>query len=85
LLAWIKATRLEDPECTKIRQLLRHKAFALRMLGCSPISDECVSEGEGLRKEILSKTHHSLHTIHPGSTKMYNNDERSELEFSTYL
>ena len=28
------ANRLEDPECTKIRQLLRHKGFTLRMLGC---------------------------------------------------
>jgi hypothetical protein len=38
LLAWIKAAQLEGPECTKIRQLLRHKDFALRMLGCSPMS-----------------------------------------------
>ena len=29
LVAW-----LEDHECTKIKQLLRHKGFALRMLGC---------------------------------------------------
>ena len=85
LFAWIKAARLEDPECTKIRQLLRHKGFALRMMGCSPILDECVLEGEGLRNEILSKTHHSLNTIHHGSTKMYKDEERSELEFSTYL
>jgi hypothetical protein len=35
LLTLIKATRLEDSECTKIRQLLRHKGFALRMMGCS--------------------------------------------------
>jgi hypothetical protein len=41
------------------------------MLGCSPISNECVSEGEGLRKEILSKTHHSLYAIHSRSSKMY--------------
>jgi hypothetical protein len=76
---------LEDPKCTKIKQLLRHKGFALRMLGCSPISDECVSEDEGLRKEILSKTHHSPYTVHPRSTKMYKDEERSGLEFSTYL
>jgi hypothetical protein len=44
-----------------------------------------VSEGEGLRKEILSKTHHSPYTVHPGSTKMYKDKERSGLEFSTYL
>ena len=40
------------------------------MLGCSPISDECVSKDEGLRKEIFSKAHHSLYTVHSGSTKM---------------
>jgi hypothetical protein len=83
LLAWIKGTRLEGPECTKTKQLLRHKGFALRMMGCSPISDERVSEDEGLRKEILSNTHHSLYTVHPRSTKMYKDDERSKLEYST--
>ena len=55
------------------------------MLGCSPISNECVSEDEGLRKEILSKAHHSSYTIHSGSTKMYKDEERSGLELSTYL
>jgi hypothetical protein len=44
-----------------------------------------VSEGEGLRKEILSKTHHSPYTVHPGSIKMYKEEERSGLEFSTYI
>jgi hypothetical protein len=34
LLALIKIVQLKDPECTKIRQLLRHKGFALRMLRC---------------------------------------------------
>ena len=55
------------------------------MLGCSPISDECVSKDEGLRREILSKTHHSSYTVHSGSTKMYKDEERSGLEFSIYL
>jgi hypothetical protein len=44
-----------------------------------------VSKGEGLRKEILSKTHHSLYIVHSGSIKMYKDDERSGLEFSTHL
>jgi hypothetical protein len=44
-----------------------------------------VSEGEGLRREILSKTHHSPYTVHSGSTKMYKDDERLGLEFNTYL
>ena len=55
------------------------------MLGCSPISDEYVSGDEGLRKEILSKAHHSSYTVHSGSTKMYKDEERSGLELSTYL
>ena len=55
------------------------------MLGCSPISNECVSKGEGQRKEILSETHHSPYTEHSGSTKMYKDEERLGLEFSTYL
>ena len=49
------------------------------------LTHKCLSEGEGLRKEILSKTHHSSNTIHPKSTKMYKDEERSGLEFSTYL
>jgi hypothetical protein len=44
-----------------------------------------VSEDEGLRNEILSKTHHSLYTVHPGSTKMYKDEERLGLDLSTYL
>jgi hypothetical protein len=56
LLAWIKVAWLEDPECTKIKQLLKHKSFALRMMDCSPMS---VSEGKELRNEIMSKTYHS--------------------------
>jgi hypothetical protein len=44
-----------------------------------------VSEGERLRREILSKTHHSPYIVHSGSTKMYKDEERSGLEFNTYL
>jgi hypothetical protein len=44
-----------------------------------------VLEGERLRNEILSKTHHSPHTVYSGSTKMYKDDEKLGLEFSTYL
>ena len=44
-----------------------------------------MSGDEGLRNEILSKTHHSPYTVHSGSTKMYKDEEMSKLEFSTYL
>ena len=49
------------------------------------LAHECVSEDEGLRKEILSKTHHSPYTVHSRSTKMSKDEKRSGLEFSTYL
>ena len=42
-------------------------------------------EDEGLRREIMSKTHHSSYTVHSGSTKMYKDEERSRMEFNTYL
>jgi hypothetical protein len=44
-----------------------------------------VLEDEGLRNEILSKTHHSPYIVHPGSIKKYKDEERSGLEFNTYL
>jgi uncharacterized protein VirK/YbjX len=44
-----------------------------------------VLQGEGLRKEILSKTNHSTYTVYLGSTKTYKDEERSGLEFITYL
>ena len=44
----------------------------------------CVG-GEGLGKEIMSKTHHPPYTVYLGSTKMYKDEEMSELEYSTYL
>jgi hypothetical protein len=44
-----------------------------------------VSKGEGLRNEILSKTHHSPYIVHPGSIKKYKDEERSGLEFNTYI
>jgi hypothetical protein len=49
------------------------------------LTHRCVSEGERLRKEILSKTHHSLYTVHSGSTKVYKDEKESGLVFSTYL
>jgi hypothetical protein len=44
-----------------------------------------VLEGERLRKEILSKTYHSLYIVHPRSIKKYKDEERLGLEFNTYL
>jgi hypothetical protein len=44
-----------------------------------------MSEGEGLRNEILSKTHHFPYIVRPGSIKKYKDEERLGLEFNTYL
>jgi hypothetical protein len=58
------------------------KGFCLKDVGL--LTHECMLKG-GLRKEILGKTHHSPYTVYSGSTKMYKDEERSGLEFSTYL
>ena len=63
--------------------VVKAQGFCLKDDGL--LTHECVSEGEGLREEIMSKTHHSPYTVHPRSTKMYKEEERLELEFSTYL
>jgi hypothetical protein len=75
LLARIKATQLEDPECAKIKQLLvegKAKEFCLkedRLL--THFKQVSVQGIGGLRKEIMSEAHHSPYTVHPGGTKMY--------------
>ena len=75
LLARIKATQLKDLECAKIKQLLtegKAKEFCLmedELL--THFKQVCVPGIRGLRKEIMSKAHHSLYTVHPRGTKMY--------------
>jgi hypothetical protein len=75
LLARIKATHLEDPECAKIKQLLvegKAKEFCLKEDGLlTHFKQVCVPRTGELRKEIMSEVHHSPYTVHPGNTKMY--------------
>ena len=75
LLVRIKATQLEDPECTKIKQLLEEgKAleFCLKDDGLlTHFKQVYVSESRGFMKEIMSEAHCSSYTIHPSGTKMY--------------
>ena len=61
--------------------IVKAQGFCLKDDGL--LTHECVLEGKGLRKKILSKTHHSLYIVHPRSTKMYKDEERTKLEFST--
>jgi hypothetical protein len=79
LLAWIKAAQLEDFECAKIKQLLKKgkaKEFCLKEDGLlTHFRQVCVLRSGGLRKEIMSEAHHSPYTVHPESTKMYQNLE----------
>jgi hypothetical protein len=102
LLAKIKATQFEDPEYAKIKQLLvkcKAKEFCLKEDGLLTHFKQVYVPGiGGLRKEIMSESHHSLYIVHPGGTKMYrdvngsywwNNMKRDIAKFveqcSTYL
>ena len=75
LLARIIAARLEDPECAKIKQLLKEgktKEFCLKKDGLlTHFKQVCVPRNGGLRKEIMSEAHRSSYTVHTGGTKMY--------------
>jgi hypothetical protein len=66
---------LEDPECAKSKQLLdevKAQEFCLEENGLlTHFEQVCVLEGGRLSKEIMSKAHHSLYTIHPSGTKIY--------------
>jgi hypothetical protein len=63
LLARIKATQLENPQCVKIKQLLaegKAKEFCLKEDGLlTHFKQVCVSGIVGLRMEIMSEAHHS--------------------------
>ena len=75
LLARIKATQLEDPECAKIKQLLeegKSKEFCLKGDGLlTHFKQVYVPKSGGLRKEIMSEVHRSPYIMHPSGTKMY--------------
>jgi hypothetical protein len=75
LLTRIKAAQLEDPECAKIKQLLKErkaKKFCLKDDGLlTHFKQVCVPENRGLRKEIMIEAQRSPYTIHPDGTKMY--------------
>jgi hypothetical protein len=48
------------------------KEFCLKEDGLlTHFKQVCMPGIGGLRKEIISEAHHSTHTMHPGSTKMY--------------
>jgi hypothetical protein len=64
----------------QVHAVVKAKWFYLKDVGL--LTHECVSKGKGLRKEILSKTHHSPYIVHPESIKMYKDEQRSELDFS---
>jgi hypothetical protein len=66
---------LEDPKCTKIKQLLeegKEMEFCLKDNGLlTHFKQLCVPESRGLRKEIMSEAHRSLYIVHPGGTMTY--------------
>jgi hypothetical protein len=71
---------LEDPECAKIKQLLKEgktKEFCLKEDGLlTHFKQVCVLGSGGLRKEIMSEAHCSPYTVHLGGTEMYRDVKR---------
>jgi hypothetical protein len=74
LLARIKAVKLEDTECAKIKQLLaegKAKEFCLKEDGLLTHFKQVCVQGIGrLSKEIMCEAHHSPYIVHLGGTKM---------------
>jgi hypothetical protein len=75
LLERIKAAQIDDLECLRIKEQLEEgKAlgFCLQDDGMlTHFKQVCVPGSKELRNEIMSEAHHSLLSVHPGSTKMY--------------
>lgn len=80
LLTRIRECQIRDVNLKRIREQLNEGNFG----GYKVASDGTlllngrvtVPKGEGLREEILKTSHHSLLSIHPGSTKMYRDIRR---------
>ena len=75
LLERIKAAQVEDPHLDKIIGEVKKgkvndfKVDANGVLWCN--DRLCVPKVDELRRLILEEAHHSTYTVHPGSTKMY--------------
>ena len=75
LLDQINAGQEEDAELCKIKEDVRNgKSLEFRIGGDGTLrygSRLCVPSVGELRREIMAAAHQSVYTLHPGSTKMY--------------
>jgi chloramphenicol O-acetyltransferase len=63
------------PRSSNCLQKGKAKEFCLKEDGLLiHFKQVCVLGIGELRKEIMSKAHHSLYIVHPGGTKMHNHD-----------
>ncbi|KAM3264521.1 hypothetical protein P3L10_001515 [Capsicum annuum] len=75
LVAEVKEKQYADPILLQLKENVQSgatKAFELtreRVLQCQ--NRLCVPDIDGLRKKIMTETHFSRYSIHPGSTKLY--------------
>jgi len=83
LIQRIREEQLKDEKLLKIAEELRGQGrpnsagYYLAEDGTLVINGRItVSKGQGLRDEILRIAHHSLLSIHPGSSKMYRDVRR---------
>ncbi|KAF8050753.1 hypothetical protein N665_1891s0003 [Sinapis alba] len=79
LLARIRESQLRDVNLNKIREQLNDGNFGGYQVasdGTLLLNGRVTIPKGGLREEILKTAHHSLLSIHPGSTKMYRDIRR---------
>jgi len=70
----IKAGQMNDPECTDIKRKIEEGATVDFVLQDGILKFKhrlCVPNQPALKTEILEEAHNSLFSVHPGSTKMY--------------
>ena len=75
LVAEVKEKQYADPILLQLKENVQSgatKAFELTREGVLQCQNRlCVPDIDGLRKKIMTEAHFSRYSIHPGSTKMY--------------
>ena len=75
LVAEVKEKQYADPILLHLKENVQSgatKAFELTREGVLQCQNRlCVPDIDGLRKKIMTEAHFSRYSIHPGSTKMY--------------
>ena len=71
----IKATQKKDISLLRIRNEVVQGKAAGFVIGDDDVlryrNKLCVPDVDDLRRELMVEAHHTVYTVHPGSTKMY--------------